>query len=180
MDRPSILINEDNRTSHLGFRWPTEFDANDLDNQRLTELWDACQPFVVKNAISLMTPQAFLSGATGDQTCRISYLNADEWVDSQSTLQEYFWSWEHGSDHVLQVKVCMILLSQNFSDQSDTKDYPRNGHLHEFHPTLFNSFQTALQLMMPSHTLRSGGLNLVSTYPVGSTVPDLGNVSHIY
>ena len=101
-------VDEEKRSSHLGYRRPLEFQAADLDEAVITSLWDDCQPFVIKNAIALMTPEAFLSGATGEQKCTTSFLDGNDWVDSPSTIQVYFQSWQNGSDAALQVRVSVI------------------------------------------------------------------------
>jgi hypothetical protein len=103
-------VDEAERISHLGYRWPTEFRAEDLDKEALMKLWETCQPFVVRNAMPLMAPQAFLSSAIGEKTCTASFLDDDQWVDSPSTLEDYFRSWQNGSNNALQVRVSVTSL----------------------------------------------------------------------
>ena len=103
----TLFVDEDKHSSHLGYCWPVEFTAAELDEAHITRLWDNCQPFVVKNAILLMTPQSFISGALEAKTCTVSFLDRDRWIDTQGTLDGFFNSWRNGSKKVLQVRVSM-------------------------------------------------------------------------
>jgi hypothetical protein len=111
LDQPLLSVDEANRASHIGFRWPTVFNAANPDNNESTmaELWNNRLPFIVKNAMPTVTPQAFLAGTNRDQSCTVSFLDSGKWVDAKSTLQDYFDLWATGSDQVLQVQVCIIL-----------------------------------------------------------------------
>jgi hypothetical protein len=105
LSRPP-LVEVNVRQSHLGYRWPIEFDAETLDEQQIIQLWDNCIPFVVKNAITLMDPPTFVAGAKGTQICTTTHWDGRSWVDFVSNLQEYFQSWRQESQEAFQVRVC--------------------------------------------------------------------------
>ena len=173
------MVDEEKRSAHLGYRRPVEFQAADLDEAAITRLWDDCQPFIIKNAIALMTPEAFLSGVTGEQKCTTSFLDGDAWVDSPSTIQDYFRSWRNGSNAALQVRVSVVhhLMIPETDRECTHQDYPPSGDLSNFHPALFNLFQSSLRAIMPAHLIHTAPLNLASCYPSNSLSPDLGNVN---
>jgi hypothetical protein len=99
------MVDEVDRKSHTGYRGVPEFEAAGLSELKFRHLWGSGRPFVVKDAMPLMSPEAFLSGTDGENTCTVSVLDGDEWIDTPSTLQKFFQSWKNGSNVPLQIRV---------------------------------------------------------------------------
>lgn len=184
LHRPSLLIPATQRASHIGYRWPREFDMKEYDKESMARLWEDCQPFVVKNAIELFDPDTFISGARC-QDCTTTFLDRDDrWNDSRSTLSEYFRLWKPITSASMAVQ---IRVSASCRDPLpfvlvifQSQDYPPDNDLENVHPPLFAAFKASLRNLMPIYTMPSGPLNLASYHPIGSNPPDLGKLDTVY